>query len=172
MSDERKKSWREIDRARSTGGGGRRRDPDDERRERASKSGAYSAYKSQLDKLFTPGGGGLPESLREKLGPASDDAKARRARLEALTQSPSADNLRPVLAAGDPLPPDPRLLMRLMDVAEPELVAPVLDRLAELLDEGAKVNRMLLQQRLQAAETRTDDPEVTARLARLRDLSG
>ena len=169
MSDDRKKSWREIDRARESGsGGGPRRDPEEARRERASKSGAYSAYKSQLDKLFTPGGGALPESLREKLGPQSEDAQARRARLDALANDPSRDTLAPVLAAGDPLPADPRLLMRLMDVREPPLLVPVLARLTELVDEGAKVNRMLLQQRIQATERAVDDADVAERLAALR----
>lgn len=173
MSDDRKKSWREIDRARESGsGGGRRRDPDEAGRERAAKSGAYSAYKSQLDKLFTPGGGALPESLREKLGPQSEDAQARRARLDALKADPNADTLAPMLTAGDPLPSDPRLLMRLMDVRDPALLVPVLDRLTELVDEGAKVNRMLLQQRLQATESAADDPAVVERLAGLRALVG
>jgi hypothetical protein len=173
VSDDRKKSWREIDRARESGsGGGRRRDPDEARRERAAKSGEYSAYKSQLDKLFTPGGAALPESLREKLGPQSEDARARRARLDALASDPSAATLGPVLAAGDPLPSDARLLMRLMDVRDPALLEPVLARLTELLEGGAQVNRMLLQQRIQATESALDDAEVTARLAALRRSLG
>lgn len=172
MGDDRKKSWREIDRARASGSGGRRRDPGEAERERASKSAAYSSYKSQLDKLFRPGGAELPEALRQRLGPASDDSRARRARLEALTQSPGADTLEPVLVAGDPLPSDPRLLMRLMDLREPQLLVPVLEHLASLLDEGAKVNRMLLLQRLQAAETSAEDDDVLDRLRALRSRVG
>jgi hypothetical protein len=171
VSDERKKSWREIDKARESGSGSsRRRDPDEARRERASKSQAYSAYKSQLDKLFTPGGAELPDAIKEKLGPVSEDTKARRDRIAALQSDPSADTLAPVLEAGDPLPADARLMMSLMSVEDPELLVPVLDRLAELVDEGARINKMLLTQRLQATETAIDDDAVTERLQTLRDL--
>ena len=69
MSDDRpKKSWRELDQMRDKGGSRARRDPTERSRERASKTQAYSAYKSQLDKLFTPGGAQLPEHMRAKLG--------------------------------------------------------------------------------------------------------
>jgi hypothetical protein len=62
--------------------------------------------------------------------------------------------------------------MRLMDVRDPALLEPVLARLTELLEGGAQVNRMLLQQRIQATESALDDAEVTARLAALRRSLG
>jgi len=153
MSDDRpKKSWRELDQMRDKGGSGRRRDPSERDRERASKSQAYSAYKSHLDKLFTPGGAQLPEHMREKLGPQSDEAKARAQMLTALKDKPSADTLRPLVEAGEPLPDDPRLLMSLLDVRDEPLLRAVLQQLLDIVEGGKKPNRMLLIQRLEAVK--------------------
>lgn len=167
---ERKKTWREIDAAR--GQKGPRRDPSERDRERLSKSAAYSSYKSKLDQLFTPGGADLPESLKEKLGPQSEDSKARRERLESLKKSPGAKTLQAVIGAGDPLPADPRLLMSLMDVDDPDLLVPVLERLIERVDEGAKVSPALLRQRIQAVETSVDDDRVRESMKTLKELTG
>ena len=90
MGDDRpKKSWRELDRMRDkSGSGGSRRSRDDYGRQRAQKSAAYSKYKSQLDQLFTPGGSAeLPESLKAKLAPASEEDQQKRAITKALPQS-------------------------------------------------------------------------------------
>jgi len=171
VTGDRKKSWREIDRARESGSRGVSRDPDAARRARASETSAYAAYKSQLDELFTPGGAELPESLREKLGPPSESSQSRRRRLAALAAEPSATTLAAVREAGDPLPEDPRLLMRLMDVRDPEPLVAVLERLAERLDAGAKVNRMLLRQRLDATAAAIEDEAVAEALERVRAIA-
>jgi hypothetical protein len=166
---ERKKSWREIDQSREKGR--TRSDPLERNRERASGSAAYGAYKSKLDKLFAPGGAELPESLKEKLGPVSEDTKARRERLSALQQDPGPEALRAVVEANDPLPEDPRLLMSLLDTDAPDLLVPLLERLTERIDGGARVNGALLRQRLQAVDNRVDDGAVSEALGRLRAVA-
>ena len=166
MSD-RRKSWREIDQAKSKGSG-RRPDETEQNREKASKTHAYGAYKAQLDKLFTPGGAELPESMREKLGPVSDESKAKRKALDDLKEDPSEAKLRALLEAGGSLPADPRLLMRLLDAKDPALVLPVLEQLRVLVEEGAKVSRPLLQQRLQGVLNQHEDEAVVAAVEALR----
>ncbi len=161
MSDDRpKKSWKELDRMRDKGGSSRsRKDPSERNRERASKTQAYSAYKSQLDKLFTPGGAQLPEHMRAKLGPQSDESKVRREMIEALTKDPGEKTLRPLVEAGEGLPDDPRLLMRLLDVRDESLLRPVLQQLLDIIEDGKKPNRMLLIQRLEAVKNFAEEDE-------------
>ncbi len=170
MSDEKpKKSWKEIDAQRDrSGGGGKRRDPDETARERASRSAAYSKYKSQLDKLFKPGGAELPEAMRDKLGPTSEDDKKARVAADALRKDPGEDTLRAYLATGQPLPDDPRLLTGLLDVRDDALVRSVLSALLEMVEGGKKPNRMLLIQRLEALKNRTEDDETIALAGTLR----
>lgn len=166
MTD-RRKSWREIDQAKSKGGT-RRPDETERNREKASKTHAYSSYKSQLDKLFTPGGAALPESMREKLGPASEESKAQRKALDALTKDPSEANLTALLATGGSLPADPRLVLRLVDAKDPQLVLVVLQHLAALVEDGARLSKPLLQQRLQAVLNQHDDEDIVAAVEALR----
>ena len=171
MSDDRpKKSWKEIDAQRDRSGGStKRRDPDETAKERASKSAAYSKYKSQLDKLFKPGGTELPEQMREKLGPTSADAKRNKEAAEALKASPGEATLSAYLATGQPLPEDPRLLTGLLDVRNEELVRTVLRSLLELVEAGKKPNRMLLIQRLEALKTWAEEEETIDLVSDLRD---
>lgn len=152
MGDDRpKKSWRERDAARGKGGG--RRDPDERQREKASSTAAYSKYKSQLDKLFTPGGGGaLPESLKAKLGPVSEESKAAKEAADALRKDPNEKTLAAYIETGKPLPEDARLLMGLLSIRDEALIQPVLQRLLDIVEEGKKPNRMLLIQRLEAVK--------------------
>lgn len=163
MSDDRpKKSWREIDASRDKQRGGTRRDPDERLRERASRSAAYSKYKSQLDQLFKPGGADLPESLKAKLGPASESSKKSREALEALKKDPSEKTLTAYLETGAPLPEDPRLLMSLLDLRDEALVRTVLQALLDLVETGKKPNRMLLIQRLEALKNWAEEDETLA----------
>ena len=161
MSDDRpKKSWKELDRMRDKGGSSRsRKDPSERNRERASKTQAYSAYKSQLDKLFTPGGAQLPEHMRAKLGPQSEDAKQRAALISGLQSDPGEKTLRAIVEAGETLPDDPRLLMRLLDVRDEPLLRVVLQRLLDIIEDGKKPNRMLLIQRLEAVKNFAEQDE-------------
>jgi hypothetical protein len=171
VSDDRpKKSWKEIDAQRDRSGGStKRRDPEETAKERASKSAAYSKYKSQLDKLFKPGGTELPEQMREKLSPTSEDAKRNKEAADALRKSPNEETLSAYLATGQPLPDDPRLLTGLLDVKNEELVRAVLRALLELVEGGKKPNRMLLIQRLEALKNWAEEEETTELMSDLRD---
>lgn len=154
MSDDRpKKSWRELDRARDKGGSAPpRRDQAERNRERASKTAAYSQYKSKLNDLFTPGGTALPEHMRASLGPASEQSRAQKELTEALMRAPSKETLCAFLDAELVLPENPRLLTQLLDTRDDGLTQVVLRRLLEVVDAGKKPNRMLLLQRLTAVE--------------------
>lgn len=170
MSDDRpKKSWRELDRAKDRGSSGspRRRDEAERNRERASKSAAYSQYKSKLDGLFKPGGTDLPEHMKAALGPSSEKGKAQKELTEALMRSPGKETLQAYLDAGLVLPENPRLLTQLLDTREDGLTQAVLSRLRELVDGSKKPNRMLLLQRLTSIENWSDDDDT---LALVRDL--
>jgi hypothetical protein len=160
MSDDRpKKSFAERDKMRREGGSSSRTSSYDRDRDRASKTQAYSAYKSQLGKLFSPGGAQLPEHMREQLGPQSDEAKAARVLMDALTETPGEATLRPFLEHGAELPPDPRLLMRLLDTRDEALLRPVLQRLLDLIEDGKKPSRMLLIQRLESVKNFVEEDE-------------
>jgi hypothetical protein len=154
MSDDErpKKSWREIDAQRDRKSQtSPRRDPDDRSKERAQKSAAYGKYKAQLDKMFTPGGGAnLPESLKSKLGPSTDEGKKKQELTQALRDKGDAAALEAFLAADLALPEDPRLLIRLLDLQKETLLEPVLRALLELIEGGQKPSRMLLIQKLDA----------------------
>lgn len=165
--DRPKKSWREIDKSREKSR--ERRDPDQRDRQRVEKTAAYSKYKSNLDKLFTPGGGsGLPEHLRAQLGPASKEAEDKKRLVDALKAAPGEATLRPILEAGLPLPAEPRLLMSLLDLRDEGLLLPVLQAILQIVEGGTKPSRMLLLQRLTAIETFAEDDGLKAIITQLR----
>lgn len=164
--DRPKKSWRDIDKAREKSR--ERRDPDQKDRQRVEKTAAYSKYKSNLDKLFTPAGAGLPEHLRAQLGPASPEAEEKKRLTEALKATPGEATLRPFLEKGWPLPAEPRLLLGLLDLKDESLLVPVLRALLEIVEGGTKPSRMLLLQRLTAIENFAEDDDVKALIAQLR----
>jgi hypothetical protein len=170
MSDERpKKSWRELDRARESGGSRSRRDPDARQRERTEASSAYKQYKTQLDKLFTPGlQAQVPESLRAKLGPATDEGRDRADKTRALHEVSDEAALAAYLGAGYALPEDGRLLVKLLDVQKAELLLPVLHALMAVVSGGQKPSRMLLIQKLDAIALRAPGTELATLAADIR----
>lgn len=161
MSDDRrKKSWKELDAARDRGGSKQpRRDPDEKSREKIEKSAAYKKYVNTLDKLFTPGGVDLPESLKAKLGPTTEEGAKKQALTADLTGKADAASLRAYLDAGLELPADARLLMRLLDVQDVALLVPVLRALQAIVAAGQKPSRMLLIQKLDAVILRLGSGE-------------
>lgn len=166
MSDDRpKKSWREIDQMRDGSGHRKKRDPGERAKEKAQRSAAYSKYKSQLDQLFKPGGADLPDAMKEKLGPVSEESKKSREAAEALKKSPSEETLSAYLETGQPLPDDPRLLMSCLDIKNEDLICLVLEALLAIVEGGQKPNRMLLIQRLEALKNWAEEPE-TLQLAK------
>lgn len=174
MSDERpKKSWREIDAGRDRKSGRARVDPNERIKSKQAESQAYKAYKSQLDKLFTPGGAALPPALAEKLGPQSPEAQRDKELLDALTKDPGAETLRAVVAAGVRLPGEPRLLLTLLEIREAALAKVVLERLLSMIeDEGKRPNKPLALQRIDSLLNLVDDPEVTELASSVRAVLG
>lgn len=169
MGDDRRRSWRELDRNRDRSSGGGRRDPDAAGRARAERSGAYGAYKAQLDKMFTPGGGGLPEHLKAQMGPVSEESAARQKASAAFREGPSDETMAAYLEAGFDLPEDARFLMSTFDVLEEEgHLRRVLSALLDIVESGKKPNRMLLLQRLTGLEREVEDPETVELITDLR----
>jgi hypothetical protein len=159
MGDDRpKKSWSEIDKLRNSSGGSSRQNSNDYHRDRASKTAAYSSYKSNLDKMFTPGGGlELPEHLKEKLGPTTEADKEKKALMTALKEKPTEKALKAVIKAGVELPEDARFLMKLLDFEKDNLLEPVLEKLLDIVESGKRPSRMLLIQKLDALVMRQGD---------------
>ena len=159
MGDDRpKKSWSEIDKLRNSSGGSSRRDSTDYHRERASKTAAYSSYKSNLDKMFSPAGGlELPEHLKAKLGPTTEADKEKKALTTALKDKPTEKSLKAFLKAGLVLPEDARFLMKLLDFEKDNLLEPVLEKLLDIVESGKRPNRMLLIQKLDSLIMRQGD---------------
>ncbi len=154
MSDDdrprRTKSWRELDAAKDRGGRREQPSESDRRHAKTEKSTAYKSYKSNLDKLFTPGGAELPESLRAKLGAVDTESKEKQDALRALREAPTAETLGRVIDLGLELPDDPRVLMQLFDVADEQLLVRVLTALLAIIEGGKKPSRMLLLQKVDA----------------------
>jgi hypothetical protein len=167
MSDDKpKRSWREIDkgkdRSRSRGA--------PERGEPEKTSAAYSKYKGHLDKLFTPGGESLPASLKEKLGPVSEDSRKQAEALNLLRKEPSEAHLRAFLDAGHQLPSEPRLLLSLLGGQDQALFGQVLSTLEASLTEGKKISPMLVKQRIEAIRHLIEDPAILATMGRIEHL--
>lgn len=169
MSDDRRRSWRDRDRAREKGDDRGRRDPDARGRERAEKSGAYGAYKAQLDKMFTPGGGGLPEHLKAQLGPVSEASAARQKANADFRNEPSDEHFRAYVEAGFDLPDDARFLMSTFETLKEEAhLRLVLEALLNIVESGKKPNRMLLLQRLTSLEREVEEDDTRTLVADLR----
>lgn len=159
--DRPKKSWKERDAQRDRSGGRvERRDPEAFGRAKVEKSAAYSKYKANLDKLFTPGGNALPESMRDKLGPTSPEGQEKRKALDALKATPNEATLSAALDQGVDLPDDPRLLLSLLEIKNEALLVPVLRALKALVDSGKKPNRMLALQKIDALKNRASEDDV------------
>ena len=158
MSDDdrprRTKSWRELDAAKDRGGRREQPSESERRRDKAEKTTAYKAYKSNLDKLFTPGGVELPESLKAKLGAVDPESKGKQEALRALRESPSAETLGRVIELGLEPPDDPCLLMQLIELEDEALLVKVLTVLLAVIEGGKKPNRMLLLQKMDALKLR------------------
>lgn len=163
--DRPKRSWRDIDQAR-----GRSAHRSDGRRNEPRPSASYNRYKSKLDGLFSPGGTELPEHLKAMLGPSDPDAIQRRDALKNLQAKPTDANLRAYLDCGEPLPGDPRLLMSLLDLEKAESIRTVLAALTDWVDQGGKLSKPLLKQRLAALKLRDDADAIAEQILELEAL--
>ena len=164
---ERKRSWKEIDASRNKSKSRSDRSSD----KNGLPSHAYSKYKAQLDKLFTPGGAALPEHFKEKLGPTSDTAANQRTLLDQLRRDPCDKTLKEYTDAGFELPPDIRMAISLLGTIKDEaLIGAVLKAICNMVDEGKKPNAQLLKERLTALEVWVEEPETRSQIDTLRSL--
>lgn len=102
------------------------------------------------------------------MGPEDGEAKARRALLDALREAPTEANLSAYLEPGHPLPDEPRFLMGLLAIRNEALIRPVLAKLLDVVESGQRPNRMLLIQRLEAAQTFAEEAETIDLIRMLR----
>lgn len=162
----RTRSWSEIDKQRDKSGGGRR--PDRET-ESFQKSSRYTAYKNNLDRLFS-GGAPLPEHLRDKLDPSGPGGEhdEERKKLYAIEETRAFYAAATAFLAKYPLPDDPRLLDRLLGHPDEDILEKALARLEKLQADGTLKAPPALRTRLSSVEIDSGDPRIRRRAAELR----
>ena len=165
MGGDGSRRWRDLDRARDRGGRSTREGAGKQGRPSAS----YGAYKAQLEKMWSPGGPGLPEALRAQLGPQSEEAAARSQAVAAFREEPNDANLEALDASGAELPEDARLLMASLDsLVQEDNIRRVLGHLLALVEAGRRPHRMLLLQKLTALEHRMEEADTRLLVSDLR----
>ena len=166
----RTRSWSEIDKQKDKGGSRKR---DDRERETFERSGGYTKYKTNLDRLFSGGGAQLPEHLRGKLDPdgemaAADEKADERKKLFAIEDQKQFNAAASVFLKANPMPGDVRLLDRLLSHPDEETVEAALAKLEELHKEGTLKPPPALKQRLASVEIDSGIPSVRRRAGELR----
>jgi len=160
-----KKSWREIDKMRDRSGGSTRRD----QRERDSfeRSTGYTKYKTNLERLFS-GGAPLPDHLKGKPVEGGEDRDEERKRLFAIEDPKAFYAAASEYLKTNEMPPDPRLLDRLLGHPDESIVEKALARLEELHKAGTLKPPPALPNRLASVEIESGDPKLRRRAAELR----
>src|SRR2546423_1567323 len=166
----RTRSWREIDKQRDRGGSSRRSDRE---AERVPSSTQYTQYKTQPQRLFSPGGGAgaLPDHVREKLGGGGEEDNERdeaRKKLYAIEDPKAFHAAATEFLQKYPLPDDPRVLDRLLGHPDDEVVDRALTRLEELHRAGTLKVPPALSQPLASVEIESGLPAPRPRAAELR----
>ena len=160
-----KKSWREIDKMRDRSGGSSRRDQRD--RDSFERSTGYTKYKTNLERLFS-GGAPLPEHLRGKGGEGGEEGDEERKKLFAIEDPKAFYVSATEYLKKNEMPPDPRLLDRLLGHPDEDTVEKALARLEELHKAGTLKAPPALRDRLASVELETGDPKIRRRAAELR----
>jgi hypothetical protein len=171
--DRPKRTWREIDRQRTTGGS-RQKAKEDRERERMERSPLYEQYKAKVSKMFS--GGELPDELREKLDPTGQmkerDELIKRIKTSATEDRKLwADSVTSFVAQFD-LPEDAYLLVEWLDHPKDRVIEKSLDKLSELASAGLLVGSKRpksLEQRLRAVELTGSDPDLLSKAKALRE---
>jgi hypothetical protein len=166
VSDEKpKKSWREIDKGRDRSGPRKQSDREAERFQTSTK---YTAYKTNLDRLFSGGGAQLPEHLREKLEPGEAERDEERKKLYAIEETKAFQSAATEYLKKHELPDDARLLYRLLGHPDDDVVEKALGRLEALQKAGTLKVPPALTQRLASVEIDSGLPSIRKRAADLR----
>tara|TARA_B100001964_G_C13959599_1_gene477062 strand:- start:125 stop:655 length:531 start_codon:yes stop_codon:yes gene_type:complete len=159
--DRSKKSFSELDKMRQNNrhGGDQQRGPG-----KLERTRAYKDYKTQLNKLFD-GGGELPEALKSKLEDSgvAEAAKERQEAAEKVLEAMSPRKLRKAFKAyraEHGFPDDERMLNKLLESDDEDLLVEVLDTMDRLLSEGLFKGGPALKARIESAQILVDDPAV------------
>jgi hypothetical protein len=159
-----KKSWREIDKMRDRGGPVRR---DQRERDSFERSTGYTKYKTNLERLFS-GGAPLPDHLKAKGGEGDEERDEERKKLFAIEDPKAFYASATEYLKKNEMPPDPRLLDRLLGHPDEDTVEKALARLEELHKAGTLKAPPALRDRLASVELETGDPKIRRRAAELR----
>jgi hypothetical protein len=159
-----KKSWREIDKMRDRGGPSRR---DQRERQSFERSTGYTKYKTNLERLFS-GGAPLPEHLRGKGAEGNEERDEERKKLFAIEDPKAFYAAATEYLKTNEMPPDPRLLDRLLGHPDENTVERALGLLEELHKAGTLRAPPALRDRLASVEIETGDPKIRRRAAELR----
>jgi len=174
MSEDRKKSWREIDKQRD-----KSRHRRDERGRKPSKKNQRSSanYKKDLDALFASGGD-VPERFQEMMGKLAPEEGSEEALWrEAADALRETDGFREFAGAvstfvreGKRLPDDEDLLHRMLDHPDERIVRAVLEHLLDL-DERRGLDRPApLSNRLRTIASISEDPRTLELVDRIKDI--
>jgi hypothetical protein len=160
-----KKSWREIDKMRDRGGPSRR---DSKDRERFENSTGYTKYKTNLERLFSGGGAGLPDHLRPEQDPAEVQRDEERKKLFAIEDPKAFYAAATEYLSKHEMPDDPRILDRLLGHPDESILEKALARLEELHKAGTLKAPPALRNRLSSVEIESGDPSIRRRATELR----
>jgi hypothetical protein len=161
--DRPKRSWAEIDKARS---GGRSRSSSgatsgaDRDRAKYEQSTSYSRYKTAADAFFSG------ETVPEGLAPTLDPKGESKAMKEALQKLRNIEDFRAFATAAKEhvdlhgVPDDPYLLDRMLGHPNDGIVLAALARITALLADGTFKAPKSLPERLKSLEIGSDTPEI------------
>jgi len=161
-SEKRKKSWREIDQAR-TGGSGASRERESARERQLKQSGALQEYKRQLEAFFD-GRGEAPASVKKEFGAVGVPSGVLQ-KLAAIKNAAGTEDLTRATAAfleaGHEFPDtDLELHLKLLEHPDERLVHQALTRLLTLFDQKLVAHRRGVILRLETLELSAEDDEV------------
>lgn len=158
--DRPKRSWKEIDQAKTLGKKPQQ-DSGDGGGGPAQNRYAYNKYKSQLNRLFDQGGIG---ALMQQGAPSPTQTvhKAERTLLEQTTPKAFAKALEAHMQQHG-MPKDVEVLMACFDLADEKVLLQALEAVQQSLDAGSVKRLQALRSRLNTLLLSCDAPKIVAR---------
>lgn len=161
MATDRKKSWREIDQQRDKS---RHRDDAKKGGAKGREKEASASYKNDLDALFTSGGK-VPERFQKLMGDLEPEEGSEEAEWRAaVAELRGVEGFREFAAAvtkfrraGNRLPDDEDLLIKILDHPSERIVADTLAHILDLHKRRGFERTAPLKNRLQAMRSIAED---------------
>lgn len=172
MSDDerRKKSWKEIDRARDGSGGRGDERRGDERRQRGGRS--QKSYRAALDRLFNSGK--IGELVEERSGAEqSSESEAAVKLLRAIRQAEDPASITKAVdayVAEHELPDDPEILGKVLQHKKPSMQLEGMQRLQRALQHEKPRRTRALVGQLKLIRDTAGDPEMEQLARELLDV--